>query len=199
MKKIAHCRTPERKARMRSVIERRQSDLSLVMANIWNPHNVSAILRSCDAFGVQKVHLYYTDNTFPNLGKKSSASAKKWIDMERHTDPKVMIQGLRDAGHQILSTGFSERARPLFDYDLTKPTTIILGNEHRGVDTELEELAPDQIYIPMQGMVQSLNVSVAAALTLYEAFRQRQAAGMFDTPSFDAKTVDAMVEDWCTK
>lgn len=199
MRKIPQCRTPERKARMRHVIERRQSDLSLVLANIWDPHNVSAILRSCDAFGVPKVHLYYTDTAFPNIGRKSSGSAKKWIDMQRHTDPAAMIGGMRAEGYQILSTGFSDKAKPVMDYDLTIPTVIMLGNEHRGVDPELDALVPDQIYIPMQGMVQSLNVSVAAAVTLYEASRQRLAKGMYDNPSYDEETVEAMVEDWCSR
>jgi len=199
VQKIPQCRTDERKARVRRVVERRQRDLRLIVANVHDPHNVSAMLRSCDAFGVNAVDLYYTDTKFPNLGKKSSASAKKWVEQRRHTEPSVLIGGLRSKGYQILSTGFSERAQPLTAWDLTKPTAIMLGNEHRGVDPELDALVPDQIFIPMMGMVQSLNVSVAAAVILYEAFRQRDAAGMYDLPAYDPDEIDAMVEDWCRR
>jgi len=197
--KIPECRTDRRKERIRRVVERRQKDLRLLLANIHDPHNVSAILRSCDAFGVNEVDLYYTDTAFPNLGKKSSASAKKWVARHRHSDSAALIGGLREQGYQILSTGFSETARSLMEWDMTKPTVVMLGNEHRGVDPELDALVPDQIYVPMMGMVQSLNVSVAAAVILYEAFRQRQVLGMYDTPAYSPEKVDDMVRDWCAR
>ena len=199
MKKLPQCRTDERVERVRRVVERRQGDLRLVLANIHDPHNVSAILRSCDAFGVNEVDLYYTDTAFPNLGRKSSASAKKWVSRTRHNDAGALIGGLRGRGYQILSTGFSETAKPLTEWDMTGPTAIMLGNEHRGVDPELDALAPDQIYVPMMGMVQSLNVSVAAAVILYEAFRQRFTRGMYDTPSYPPEAIEEMVLDWCSR
>ncbi len=169
------------------------------MANIHDPHNVSAIFRSCDAFGVSKVHLYYTNTAFPVLARKTSGSAMKWVERERHTDAKAMVEGFRSEGYQILATGLNDQARPLIDFDLTKPTAIIFGNEHRGVDPELQELVPDEVYIPMQGMVQSLNVSVAAAVTLYEVWRQRQAAGMFEKPSYAPDELNQLFEEWRKK
>ncbi|MBU1003370.1 MAG: RNA methyltransferase [Proteobacteria bacterium] len=199
MKKLPQCRTDQRQARVRRAVERRQKDLRLLVANVHDPHNVSAILRTCDAFGVNAVDLYYTDTAFPNLGKKASASAKKWVTQKRHANAAVLVGGLRAQGYQILSTGFSEHAKPLTEWDMSLPTVIMLGNEHRGVDPELDKLVPDQIYVPMMGMVQSLNVSVAAAVILYEAWRQRNAKGMFDLPSYSPEEVEAMVEDWCTR
>jgi len=199
MRKFPQCRTDERRARVQEVVQRRQKDLRLIIANVHDPHNVSAILRSCDAFGVNGVDLYYTETAFPNLGSKTSASAKKWVAQERHDDAGALIGGLRAKGYQILSTGFSERAKPLNEWDMSLPTAIMLGNEHRGVDPELDELVPDQIYVPMMGMVQSLNVSVAAAVILYEAWRQRQAKGMYDQPSYSPEEVAAMVEEWCAR
>lgn len=188
--------TDKRKQRIDSVLAKRQKDLTLVFDNIWDPHNVSAVLRSCDAFGVAGVHLYYTDSKWPDLGKKSSASAKKWITRTRHLDAGTMIETLREGGTQILRTGFSETARPVMDFDFTKPTSIILSNEHRGTAPEIAELVPDEIYIPMQGMVQSFNVSVAAAIILYEAFTQRDKAGMYDTPTYDEQELAALKEEW---
>ena len=188
--------TEKRKKRIDAVLAQRQKDLTLVMDNIWDPHNVSAVLRSCDAFGISDVHLYYTTSKWPDLGKKSSASAKKWIRRTRHIDPKAMVDTLTQGGGQILRTGFSERARPVMDFDFTKPTSIILSNEHNGTAPEIAELVTDEIYIPMHGMVQSFNVSVAAAIILYEASTQRQRAGMYDNPSFDEEELAQLQAEW---
>ncbi len=192
-------RTPKRKERILEVLAKRQKDLTVVLNNIHDPHNVSAVLRSCDAFAVSGVHLYYTDTAFPALGKKSSASAKKWVEITRHKNAKTMVAGLRDSGHQVLTTGFGPKAKALMDWDLTLPTAIVMGNEHDGVEDEIDALVPDQIYIPMQGMVQSLNVSVATAIILYEAFRQRRAKGMYDTPSLTSEEIQTRYDLWITR
>lgn len=191
--------TPERVRRIREVLARRQTGLTLVMDNIWDPHNVSAILRSCDAFGIFRVHLYYTTEKWPELGAKSSASAKKWVERVRHTDPEEMLGSFAASGFQVLRTGFSETARPLYDFDFTKPTAVILGNEHRGASPELIERVPDELYIPMQGMVQSFNVSVAAALILYEMQSQRRRAGLLDAPAIPDDEREALAARWMEK
>jgi tRNA (guanosine-2'-O-)-methyltransferase len=191
--------TEDRKTKLRNVLAKRQPDLTLVLNNIHDPHNVSAILRSCDAFGVFGVHLYYTKEKFPSLANSSSGSAKKWIDLTRHREAGTMIRGLRDRGMQIVGTGFSSTARPIMDIDFTKPTAIILGNEHRGMDPDVKIHVPDEIYIPMFGMVQSLNVSVAAATILYEAMRQRLAAGMYDQSPLDEEEFENVYADWCKR
>lgn len=173
-------RTPERQRRMREVLLQRQNDLTLVLANIHDPHNVSAIYRSCDAFGVACVHLYYTSTAFPALGKKSSASARKWVESRRHADIERMFTELHASNMNVLATTFSKNASPLWEVDLTGPTAIVLGNEHAGVEAELVERADGELYIPMRGMIQSLNVSVAAAVILAEASRQRSGKGLYD-------------------
>lgn len=191
--------TERRAQRIRDVLSRRQIDLTLVVNNIHDPHNVSAILRSCDAFGVHRVHLLYTDTAFPSLGKKSSGSAKKWVETVRHPSAAALADHLKGQGFALVATGFDVTATPLPQWDLTQKTAIILGNEHRGVDEELAPYVDGTLYIPMQGMVQSLNVSVAAAVILYEAFRQRQAAGRYDSPSLPPDELQRLVERWTEK
>ena len=191
--------TPERTERIKSVLAKRQRDFTLVMDNIWDPHNVSAILRSCDAFGLFRVHLYYTTEKWPELGKKSSASAKKWVERVGHTDGPEMLAQFAQAGVQVIRTGFSDSARPLYDFDFTKPTAVILSNEHRGASPELMEGVASELYIPMQGMVQSLNVSVAAAVILYEAFSQRRRAGLLDAPAFSPEELAALEAEWADR
>ncbi|GAU09943.1 TrmH family RNA methyltransferase [Desulfoplanes formicivorans] len=191
--------TDQRRQRIEEVLAKRQKDLTLIINNVHDPHNVAAILRSCDAFGVYGVHLYYTKERFPAVGKRSSASARKWIARTRHQDAGKMISGLRSKGYQCLGTGFGPTARPVHEWDFTKPTAIVLGNEHRGMDQDIKMHVPDEIYIPMVGMVQSLNVSVAAAIILYEAWRQRKAAGMFDQPSFSKAELEQLRAQWASK
>ncbi|WP_297049787.1 RNA methyltransferase [uncultured Desulfovibrio sp.] len=188
--------TPRRRARLFQVLSQRQPDLTLVLANIHDPHNVSAIYRSCDAFGVSRVHLYYTDTPFPALGRKSSASARKWVESERHRDKEALFAALRDQGMQVLATSCSPEARPLREWDFLRPTAVILGNEHEGVDEALLARADGRLYIPMHGMIQSLNVSVAAAVILAEAARQREAAGYYAAPRMGAEELDATLADW---
>lgn len=189
--------TSRRREKLERVLGHRQRDLTLVLANIHDPHNVSAIYRSADAFGVAGVHLYYTDTAFPTLGKKSSASARKWVDTYRHPDRASLMEAL--SGHQVLATSCSPSARPLGDYDFTKPTAIIMGNEHSGVPAELATEVTGEVYIPMYGMIQSFNVSVAAALLLYEASRQRVVAGMYEKPWPDAEAYVKRLAQWLEK
>ncbi|KAF1074075.1 tRNA (guanosine(18)-2'-O)-methyltransferase [Halodesulfovibrio sp. MK-HDV] len=189
-------RTPERTAKLERVLKLRQKDLTMVMANVHDPHNVSAILRSCDAFGVPKVHLYYTDTAFPKLGNKSSASARKWVDVERHDNADDLMKSLRAQGMKVLATSCSPKAKPLRDYDLSEPTAVIMGNEHRGTDPELVDVADGEVYIPMFGMIQSFNVSVAAAVILSEASRQRQLSGKYEEPTYTDEEYKETLEDW---
>lgn len=188
--------TPRRKARLQEVLAHRQPDLTLVLANIHDPHNVSAIYRSCDAFGVDKVHLYYTDTPFPVLGRKTSASARKWVESVRHRDRAELFAALRAQGMQVLATTFTAEARPLRQWDFTRPTAVIMGNEHSGVNEELVQAADGQLYIPMYGMIQSFNVSVAAALMLSEASRQRKLAGMYDHMTWTPEEYSERLADW---
>lgn len=191
--------TERRRARIEQVLRHRQKDLTLVLANIHDPHNVSAIYRSCDAFGVASVHLYYTTCAFPALSKKTSASARKWVDTVRHDDRESLFVALRARPCQVLATSCTPSARPVGDYDFTKPTAIIMGNEHAGVPEELIPHVDGEVYIPMFGMIQSFNVSVAAALMLAEASRQRREAGMYERMSWTNEEYAERLALWLEK
>ena len=191
--------TQRRRERIERVLAWRQKDLTLVLANIHDPHNVSAIYRSCDAFGVAEVHLYYTDTPFPSLGRKTSASARKWVESIRHRTLDGLLDGLRTGGRQLVATSCSATARPLTDWDFTKPTAVIMGNEHRGVDEELAAQVDGELYIPMYGMIRSFNVSVAAAVILAEASRQRVLAGMYARSGYTEAEYVEKLAAWLEK
>jgi len=171
-----------RSEKIYACVSRRQPSLSIVLENVHDPHNVSAVLRSCDAVGVIDVHLvYHSGQFFPELGEKSSASARKWVLTHKHSSIDECYDYLRKEGKKILTTGMSNEARSLYAIDFTEPIAIVFGNEHTGVSEEAILKADGNMLIPQVGMIQSLNISVACAVTLYEAFRQRSLKGMFDS------------------
>ena len=188
--------TERRRAKIEKVLSQRQKGLTLVMDNVWDPHNVSAIYRSCDAFGVPEVHLYYSQCAFPQLSRKTSASAFKWVNTIRHSSKEELVECLHSQGMQILATSCSPAAKPLTAYDFTKPTAIIMGNEHSGVSPELVPMVDGEVYIPMYGMVQSFNVSVASALMLSEASRQRALAGMYEQRLWNDEEYEERLNAW---
>ena len=192
-------RTERRLNKIRSVISARQPSLRVVIENIHDPHNVSAILRTCDAAGIPKVSLVYSVESFPKIGKKSSASAYKWIEKEKFESIEECYQSLRSQGFKIYASQISDDAVDLYDLDLCGKTAIVFGNEHRGISEEAGKLADERFIIPMYGMVQSLNASVSAAVTIYEALRQRKLKGMYDKPELTEDEIEAFVKQWSKK
>ncbi len=192
-------RTTRRLGRLRSAIEKRQPDLHLVIENVHDPHNVSAVLRTCDAVGVGTVHLLYTTEPMPKIGRQSSASAWKWTDLRRHTSVEECYAELKQAGCTIYATDLNERAVELYEPDLTGPVALVFGNEHRGVSPEASEMADGNLFIPMVGLIQSLNISVACAVTLYEAMRQRKEAGMYENSVLTPEQVEVRLREWAEK
>ena len=188
--------TPRRVERFRSVLGRRQRDLTVVLENIHDPHNVSAILRSCDAVGILGVELLYTMEKFPKLGRKSSSSASKWIERRKHTDVTSCYATLRQEGFRVLATKVGGDAPSLYDLDLTGPVAIVLGNEHRGVSDEAADSADGIFRVPMAGMIESLNVSVAAAVCVFEAYRQRFSRGTLERSSLLPEDQSRILQEW---
>jgi tRNA (guanosine-2'-O-)-methyltransferase len=192
-------RTERRLNRLEEVLRHRQPDLTVAMENIHDPHNVSAILRSCDAAGVMSVQLIYTDTEFPDIGKKSSASARKWVERRRFKSIKKCYEKLHEEGYIIYATHLENKAKSVYEVDLTKKVAIVVGNEHEGVSSEAAQFADGIIQIPMFGMIRSLNVSVATAVILFEAVRQRFAVGQYDKSKLPDAELTRLLKEWAMK
>ncbi|MEK6551867.1 MAG: TrmH family RNA methyltransferase [Bacteroidota bacterium] len=192
-------KTDERLQKIIEAAVARQFSLRVVMENIHDPHNVSAIFRTCDAVGVPKISLLYTFESFPRISKTSSSSANKWIEVEKFNDTKNCYDELRKQGFKIYASMLNKNAKNIYDIDLTKKITLVFGNEKRGVSPEAEKLSDETFYIPMRGMIQSLNVSVAAAVTLYEAQRQRVLKGLYKKSELSKEELDQLIDKWCEK
>ncbi|HEJ6943280.1 TPA: tRNA (guanosine(18)-2'-O)-methyltransferase TrmH [Serratia marcescens] len=170
--------SPERYARICEMLATRQPDLTVCLEQVHKPHNVSAIIRTADAVGVHQVHAVWPTTRMRTL-VSSAAGSNSWVSVKTHPTIGDAVGHLKTQGMQILATNLSARAVDFREVDYTRPTCVLLGQEKTGITEEALALADQDIVIPMIGMVQSLNVSVASALILYEAQRQRQNAGLY--------------------
>ena len=192
-------KSEQRRNKILTVLSHRQPGMTIVIENIHDSHNVSAMLRSADAVGIQEVQLVYTREKFPKVGKKSSSSANKWVERRKFDSIPSCYERLRSEGFSVYATRLDENARSLYSLNLTSKCAFVFGNEHVGVSDEAARLADATVRIPMMGMIQSLNVSVACAVTLYEALRQRIAAGMYDGIQFPAEEFERLRTEWMGK
>ena len=192
-------KTEKRFKKIERVTAARQFSLRVVLENIHDPHNVSAIYRTCDAIGVPQVDLLYTYEKFPKISSVSSASSKKWVDQKKYDSTEECVKQLKDDGFKIYGTILSDKAEDIYDLDLTDKVAIVMGNEHRGISEEIIEACDKHIYIPMRGMIQSLNVSVATAVVLYEAQRQRAEKGMYEKSELSEDDLESLIDEWCNK
>jgi tRNA (guanosine-2'-O-)-methyltransferase len=161
------------------MLDKRQPDLTVCMEGVHKTHNLAAVVRTCDAIGVSDVHAVWKSEEAEVRGG-SAAGSQNWIDVHNYHQTADAIQKLKSQGMQVLVTNLSDTAVDFREIDYTKPTAIILGQEKFGASQAALDLADQDIIIPMVGMVQSLNVSVACSVVLYEAQRQRQVAGMYE-------------------
>lgn len=173
--------TPERFNRITEILNKRQPDLTVCMEQVHKTHNLSAIIRTADAVGIHNIHAIYTTESRWLSGGRASGS-QKWVKITEQPDTETAIKQFKQQGMQVLATNLSDKAVDYRQIDYTKPTALILGQERDGISDTALELADHHVVVPMFGMVESLNVSVAGALIMYEAQRQRIEAGMYDTP-----------------
>ena len=193
--------TEKRFEKISSVVGHRQKGLTIVIENVHDPHNVSAIFRTADAVGIDEIYLIYNTNKFPKIGRISSASANKWIERRHYKSVDECYKELRRKKFRIYTTYMKEGVKnlSLYELDLTKKTAIVIGNEHAGLSEEAVQKADENFLIPMYGMVQSLNVSVASAVCIYEALRQRELAGKYSKSQFTSKELKEKIQHYLSK
>ena len=189
--------TPERYERLTSVLNKRQPDLTVVLENVFDPHNISAVMRTCDAVGIQDI--YILNSKIPphkKWGVKSSSSAAKWLSIHQYTDAVECFAALRQRFKKIYTTHLSTDAVGLHELNLAEPVALVFGNEHSGVSEEIIAMADGNFIIPQVGIIKSLNISVACAVSLYEAFRQKTNAGHYKNPKLEGGRLDELRSEW---
>ena len=186
---------PRRYQRIKQVLDRRQPDLTVVAEDVHKPHNLSAIIRTCDAVGVFDIHAVNRHSDTPTFSQVAQGS-EKWVNLHSHADIESAIKHLQEKNHKVYAAHLSDMAIDYRQVDYTQPTAILLGTEKWGVTSQAADLVDGHIIIPMQGMVQSLNVSVANAVILFEAQRQRLEAGLYEKVRLNPKTYDRTVFEW---
>lgn len=188
--------TPQRFHRVRAVLDRRQPDLTVLMEDVQIPRNFAALLRTCDAVGVLEAHAVWRAGGQLKISRPASGGTRKWVPVRRHRDLESAVIPLKEQGFRILAAHPAERAVDYREVDYTRPTAVLLGQEETGVTSRAVELADDLVVIPMMGMGLSLNVSVAAALILFEARRQRDAAGLYGLSRLDPEVYERLLFEW---
>lgn len=189
--------TPQRKERLTAVLNKRQPDITVVLENVFDPHNISAVMRTCDAVGLQDIYVLNTRiPRHKKWGSKSSSSAAKWLTIHQFDNAEECFAQLRSRYSKILTTHLSSDAVELYDINFTESIALVFGNEHSGVSDEIRALADGNFIIPQVGIIQSLNISVACAVTLYEAFRQKKTAGHYNQQRLNEQQYQSLFRHW---
>ena len=189
--------TPERYERLTTVLNKRQPDLTVVLENVFDPHNISAVMRTCDAVGIQDIYILNTKiPPHKKWGAKSSSSAAKWLTIQQFTDAAECFAALRQRFKKIYTTHLSSDAVGLHELNLAEPVALVFGNEHSGVSDEIITMADGNFIIPQVGIIRSLNISVACAVCLYEAFRQKTNAGHYDNAKLEGEKLQQLRNEW---
>ncbi|MEO0948674.1 MAG: tRNA (guanosine(18)-2'-O)-methyltransferase TrmH [Cyanobacteria bacterium J06641_5] len=190
---------PRRFQKLKATLARRQPDLTVLMENVHKPHNLAAILRTCDAVGILDVHgvwEFQEELELPENFPKTARGSQKWVYLQQHRETAGAIAQLQSQGFQVCAANLSDRAIDFRRVDYTRPTALLLGAERWGVRPKSAACADFEIIIPMLGMAQSLNVSVAAAIVLYEAQRQRLEAGLYERERLPPDRARNVLFEW---
>lgn len=186
--------TPERFARLKQALARRQHDLTVLADGVHKSHNVSAIIRTCDAVGVARLHAISRGGLRGH--HMIAGGSRRWVDVDLHRSAAEAYADFRARGMTILAAHAGSDADDFRETDFTRPTAIVLGAELKGPSRYAIEHADSAIAIPMQGLVESLNVSVAAAVILFEAERQRRGAGLYSTCRIEEQEYARTIFEW---
>ena len=186
--------TPQRSEKLLKVLQKRQANLTVVLENVQDPHNISAVMRTCDAVGIQDIYVVTTKiPRHKKWGYKSSSSALKWLTIHKFDTIEECVKELRKKYSKILTTHLSSDAISLHDINFTESVALVFGNEHAGVSEEFREVADGNFIIPQMGII---NISVACAVSIYEAMRQKMKAGHYEKASLPPAQMDALLQQW---
>jgi tRNA (guanosine-2'-O-)-methyltransferase len=177
----------ERIEKLLRTIGKRQWDVTVILENVHDPHNLGAVLRSCETVGITEVYILYTEqttNAARYIGRNASGGVSKWIKAHFFTDLNACFTAVKSKYDKIYATHLYEDSVSIYEKKLTTSMAFLFGNEHNGISKEALALTDGNIMIPMQGLAESLNVSVACSIMLYEMMRQRLEVGLYDK-SFD--------------
>jgi tRNA (guanosine-2'-O-)-methyltransferase len=189
--------TEQRREKIETVLSKRQSSITIVLENVFDPHNISAVMRSCDAVGITEIYVLNTKIPLhKKWGARSSSSAAKWLVVHQFDNATECFEKLRTKYQRILTTHLSSDAVSLYQLDLTQNIALVFGNEHSGVSDEIRELSDGNFIIPQVGMISSLNISVACAVSLYEAFRQKSVTGHYEKQQLDPAEYKMLSTEW---
>ena len=181
--------TPERLEKFRKVVSKRQHDLTVILENVHDQHNIGAVMRTCDSVGIHEIFILQTEESlqFSNLalGKRTSAGTRRWVDVHYFTKREACFKVVKEKCQKVFATHLDAEAVSLHKMDLTQPVALLFGNEKDGVTPKTLALCDGNFIIPQMGLVQSLNISVACAVSLYEALRQRDNAEKYQELSFE--------------
>jgi tRNA (guanosine-2'-O-)-methyltransferase len=193
--------TEQRVNKLKRVAEARQAGFTVVIEDVFDPHNLGAISRTCDAFGIQQINVIFQshpDFDPKEVGKNSSTATNKWLNYRIHQGAEKALRRLKDEGWQIVAAAIDPTAESIFEADLCAPRIALLfGNEKTGLSSSALALADRAVTIPMRGIAQSMNVSVSAALCIYEVTRQRMERCpqlLYMPPEEVAQTLDYFLE-----
>jgi len=195
---------PDRFAKIQNLAARRQPDLTVVLENVHDPHNIGAVLRTCDSVGIKEIYVLYTDpdlaRHFIAVGKRTSAGSRKWVDVHLFTHAETCFDLVKQRYGNLWATHLATDSCSLYDLTLSESAALLFGNEQYGLSEMALSYSSGNFVIPQMGMAQSLNISVACAVSLYEAYRQRQVKGYYDHhPGMPETARAALLEDYLAR
>jgi len=188
--------TPERFSKLRRALARRQPDLTVFLDSVDKPHNVSAIIRTADAVGIHRIHAISTHSEL-RRHHMIAGGAKHWVSLTLHPSSEAALAALRAEDWRLVVADATPDACDFRDVDYTGKVAIVVGAELIGVSAAVQAQADDRVAIPMQGLGTSVNVSVATGVILFEAERQRLAAGLYEQSRLSAEEFERTLFEWC--
>ncbi len=157
--------TPRRLGLNKKILDQRTNHFTVAIEDVYQLHNTSAVIRSCDVFGIQNVHVIEEVN-IKRIDREIAMGAQKWVDINRYATTKECLQALKNKGYQIVATTPHDNSQVLQDFDVAKPSVFFFGREQQGLSEEVLAAADSKLHIPMVGFTESLNISVSAAIIL---------------------------------